>query len=228
MLKSPWKVASSAFMLVPACVLAVRCVNPEPAAAAEAERRVQLDPVETVYAVVPVKVTLGGSVVQNCRVYHGRSKEADPITPFRAGDDWIEQLSIYLLNRTNKTIVSQQVLVGFPESAGSGPPRAVLLQLGGIPASAPYASSMPRPDTRQPISFQPGQVIAVHLSDYHVLVDANIACAGTKSNHGLLHEPARGVLYPDLLWQQLSICDGLNIFSWHNVDDCPVQVYVGN
>jgi hypothetical protein len=150
-----------AFLLVPT----TQWLKPANSAAVKTERQVQIPIGSKMKPVVITKVTLGDTVVQA-----GRMATVEPITPFQAGDDWIQNLTIHLYNRTNKTIVFAQVLFGFPETgdgragAAGQPPRAFLLQLGRIPPPAPSAGH--QPTDWQPISFLPGQTMAIRLGDY--------------------------------------------------------------
>ncbi|HEY3826339.1 MAG TPA: hypothetical protein VGL82_17360, partial [Bryobacteraceae bacterium] len=39
-----------------------------------------------------------------------------PIVPFEWNEDWLQNTTLYLLNRTNKTIVFGQIGLWFPET----------------------------------------------------------------------------------------------------------------
>jgi hypothetical protein len=110
--------------------------------------------------VVITKVTLGETIVQAGRMFLG---QVDPITPFTAGDDWIQNLTLYLYNRTNKTIVYTSVQIVFPETGELTPPRGFLLRLGRVP---PPIDVLFRPTDRPPILFLPGQTMVIRLGDY--------------------------------------------------------------
>jgi hypothetical protein len=152
-----------AFVLV--LVLATLWPRPGSAAAGETERQVQVPIGLKKDPVVITKVTLGDAVVQAGRFV--QAGPAEPITPFRAGDDWIQNLAVYLYNRTNKTIVFARVIFGFPETgdAHSQPQRAFILELGLVPQSAPVGTRMNLSDL-QPIVFPPGQTMVIRLGDY--------------------------------------------------------------
>jgi len=115
--------------------------------------------------VVVTKVTLGDSVVQAGRfIQHSTT---DPITGFQADGDWVQNLTIYLLNRTYRNIVFVTLNLGFPET-GDGhttPQRTFTLQLGRIPKEAP-AGQRPQPPGWRPILFRAHQTLAIHLGDY--------------------------------------------------------------
>lgn len=145
-------------------VLARQSVMPANLAAVKTERQVEVTPTDQMSPVAATEVRLGNAIVQPGRMLQrGR---VEPITSFQAGDDWIQNLTLYLYNRTNKTIVFAEIIFLFRESgslARSG--RGFDLELGRIPPSAP-GGLRPQPSDRQPISFLPGQTMVVHLGDY--------------------------------------------------------------
>lgn len=149
--------------------VATQWLNPGAAAAAETERQVLIPVAMKHEPVVITKVTLGDTVVQAGRFV--QEKATDPITGFQAGDAWIQNLTIYLLNRTHKTVAFAIIDLGFPET-GDGrtkPQRAYQLNLGRIPPAADFDRSgepLPQSPDRLPLSFAPGQTMALRLGDY--------------------------------------------------------------
>jgi hypothetical protein len=89
--------------------------------------------------------------------------------PFEAGDDWLQKMSIFVRNRTNKTIVYVNVDLGFPE-AGNGvtePYAMYMVLLGQIPdvdAIQIYGHQFAY--TERPLSFGPGQTLDIRVGDY--------------------------------------------------------------
>jgi hypothetical protein len=137
------------------------------AAASGLNREVQLPVAVKNEPVVITKVTIKDLVVQSGRFVHDRTQPMDPVTPFQADDDWIRDMTLYLFNRTNRTITFAQVLFGFPET-GDGrsiPQHAFMLQLGRIPASF-LPAGRPQPADREPIAFRPHGTLAIHLGEY--------------------------------------------------------------
>ncbi|MGB9458025.1 MAG: hypothetical protein WCB12_18390 [Bryobacteraceae bacterium] len=100
--------------------------------------------------------------------------EVEPVTPFEAGDDWLQNLTLYLLNRTNKTIAFSNIVLAFPET-GDGrspqhPQRVYNLNLGRLPDFVAFSGRTGEPlrqdPSRQSMSFAPGQTLPIHLGDY--------------------------------------------------------------
>jgi hypothetical protein len=140
--------------------------RPGAVAAAATEREVELTLARKVDPVLITQVTLGNAVVQTPRF-----GPTDPVRPFQGDDDWIQNLSLYLLNRTNQTVVFADVDLVFPETGDgfSSPQDVVNLNLGRIPdAVALDGSGRPhlQPPDWQPLSFGPGQTMVIHLSDH--------------------------------------------------------------
>lgn len=145
-------------------ILGTQWLRPAKSAAVETERQVEVTPTDQMSPVAATEVRLGSTVVQPGRML--QQGRVERITPFQAGDDWIQNLTLHLYNRTNKTIVFAEIIFLFRESgsvARSG--RGFDLELGRIPPSAP-GGLRPQPSDRQPISFLPGQTMVVHLGDY--------------------------------------------------------------
>jgi len=159
--------------------LAALYLKPEAAAAAQAERQIQIPPARKNEAVVITKITLGDVVVQSVRVIKAVGVAPDPITPFQADDDWVQNLTLYLFNRTNQTIVYATVNFSFPET-GDGhtvPRRGYMLNLGRVPPPAAFDRNgkplRQRPES-QPIWFRPGQELAIRLGDYVDRIKTNV------------------------------------------------------
>jgi hypothetical protein len=134
------------------------------------DRRVQAEPQTRLDAAMITRVTVGDQDVQ-CGLWVG-PRTVQPVTPFDAAGDWLQKLTIYLLNRTNKPISYAQVGIGFPETGdGHAAPQSVLrLSLGRIPASdAFFGSGKPieQDPTLKPLSWGPGETYAVHLGDFY-------------------------------------------------------------
>ena len=117
--------ASFAFAL-----LAAHLFNPEVASAAPGSKLITpAFPAERDDPVVVTKITLGNAVVQKGRFRKPATEAQDQVTPFQAGDDWVEGLTVYLLNRTDKPIVHALIAFTFPEVL-----PGYKLELGNIPA----------------------------------------------------------------------------------------------
>ena len=71
----------------------------------------------------------------------------DPVAPFLADDDWVQNLTVYLFNRTNQTIVQGVLNFSFPETLDYAAHRGPVfqLQLGRIPESVAFDKGRPIP-----------------------------------------------------------------------------------
>jgi hypothetical protein len=151
-------------------ILAAQYVKAQ-AARAQTQRQVQFHIATRIEPVVVTKITLGNVAVQPGRFIKTVGTPTDPVTPFWADDDWVQNLTVYLLNRTNQTIVYSSVYFSFPETSDLlTHSRAVFpLTLGRIPPSVTVDMNgkavRQRPES-QPILFRPGQTMAIHLGDY--------------------------------------------------------------
>ncbi len=140
---------------------------PGTVAAADSLRQVEVPRARKVDPMVVTKVTLGNDLVQGPNYYGG---PAGP-TPFRANDDWIQNLAIHFLNRTDLTIVYANILVGYPETTAGGtkPLHVSILNLGRIPDGLTVDKDgklhEQRPDAK-PLFFGPDQTLVVRLGDH--------------------------------------------------------------
>jgi hypothetical protein len=85
---------------------------------------------------------------------------------FRAGDDWLKDLSLVVRNRTSKNIVYVDVVVGFPETKANGPAIFDDIEFGRIPANAAFTGSGQRlrQGSNKPIFLAPSQTMAFSLA----------------------------------------------------------------
>lgn len=121
-------------------------------------------------AVVITRVTVAGNEVQ-CGLRLGPNNR-HPVTPFQAGSDWVGEIDIYLLNRTNKSISWIDLALGFPET-GNGrtePQRIYHINLGRVPDVDAFSHQTGKRLSIDPrlksAAFAPGQILIVHLSAY--------------------------------------------------------------
>jgi hypothetical protein len=135
--------------------------------AAQLKRMVSFGPSTKFAPLVVDKVTLGNNLVQQGR-YQTAEMRPIPTRAFRAGDDWVENITVYLLNRTNQAIVYFWITFSFPvDSEGSA--RAFFnLRLGRVPSTIELDQNrklMRRP-LSEPIEIPPSETIAIRMSDY--------------------------------------------------------------
>jgi hypothetical protein len=134
------------------------------------EKVVKVGPQTRVNAVMITRVTVGSQEIQ-CGLMVG-PRSVQPVTPFQAGQDWLKSMTIYLYNRTNKSIVFIDVPLGLPETGnGRAEPQWIYhIQLGRIPAVDAYSGRTGKPipvDPKlEPLAFGPDQTLVVHAGDY--------------------------------------------------------------
>lgn len=103
--------------------------------------------------------------------------------PFKAGDEWIQNLAVVIKNRTAKNIASLGLLLVFPEDnsdiAGlnGGGQIAWSIDLGEVPANARIPVN-PRAliptGTGHPLNFGPGQEMTISLAGWAPAIKAKI------------------------------------------------------
>jgi len=105
--------------------------------------------------------------------------------PFQAGNDWLKDMTIYVKNRTDKTVAWLSLSLRFPET-GNGRTEPVWIyhvQLGRLPAVdvASIRTKDGKPlrigSNAKPLDLQPGQEIVVHVGDYIDKIKAYVETA---------------------------------------------------
>lgn len=151
-------------------IFALQCMKTN-AALAQMQRQVEPPIVRQLHPVVVTRITLGAVTVQRGRFIKPVGTAQDPVSPFQADDNWVGNLTVHLLNRTNQTIVCAVLNLSFPETTNWATHfrAGYQLALGRIPSSVAFRPDgrpiPPRPDST-PILFRPGQEMAIHLGDY--------------------------------------------------------------
>jgi len=150
--------------------------------AAQGEKKIDCGVAVSNDAVVITKTTVKERVVE-CMAAPGPPNGRGPYQKapaFLADDDWLENVTIYFFNRTNKTIVWAGILIGFPQTGDGGSPataqRTYSIELGHRPAIANF-----NPRTGQqmrnegvPLAFGREQTLLVRLSDHIEAIRENI------------------------------------------------------
>jgi len=132
-------------------------------------------------AVAITKVMVGDQVIQP-----GIADAFDHVSrrgiPFQADQNWLKNMSISLLNRTDKVIVHTELQLFFPDT-GDGkvqPVTTYMVSLGQLPEINTYQRNgrklKPHPEIK-PLVFAPGRTLVVPLADYadyikHTIEDA--------------------------------------------------------
>ena len=131
------------------------------------------DDIEQIHdAVLISNVSVNGKTVE-CGLFVKPPLVIQPVMPFRASDDWLQQMTISLVNRTNKTIVFADIHLHFLDTGDcrSAPCVGGELRLGQMPAIDAYEGRTGRPikpedPERPPLDWRPQQTLVVHVSDY--------------------------------------------------------------
>jgi hypothetical protein len=129
--------------------------------------------IDAQYRVDPVtitKVTVGDQQIQPGLSTGAR--EDKPGAPFQADEDWLKNMSIVLMNRTDKVIARAEIQLFFPDTGDGSPFRPVTMYtitIGRRPDAASFTSHgqklPPEPD-KQPLLWLPGQTLVVRVGDY--------------------------------------------------------------
>ena len=129
------------------------------------------DPEHITDAVMIAEIAVSGNPVE-CGLFVKPPAVVQPVTPFQAGSDWLQQMTISLVNRTNKTIVFGAISLQFLDAGDcrTQPCRAYTIRLGQVPAINNYSARTGEPlkpdhPERPPLNWEPSQTIVVHVSD---------------------------------------------------------------
>lgn len=123
-------------------------------------------------AVLISNVAVAGKTVE-CGLFIKPPGVMQPVTPFQAGNDWLKNMTISLINRTNKTIVFGSVIIHFLDTGDCHalPCVSANLEVGKRPAAGAYDGRTGQPlrldhPDRAPLEWDPEQTLVVHVSDY--------------------------------------------------------------
>jgi hypothetical protein len=150
--------------------------------AAQGEKKIDCGVAVSNDAVVITKTTVKDRVVE-CMAAPGPPNGRGPYQKapaFLADDDWLENVTIYFFNRTNKTIVAADIIIGFPQTGDGGSPataqRSYTIILGRRPtiANFHFRTGKQMPNDGTPLSFRKEQTLAVHLRDHIEAIRENI------------------------------------------------------
>jgi len=88
---------------------------------------------------------------------------------FRAGDDWLKDLSLVLKNRTSKSIVYIGLKLRFPQTKAEGPEAAGMFGYGRIPDAVAHDSSekkLTQGESARPLLLAPGQQVTLSVGEH--------------------------------------------------------------
>lgn len=130
------------------------------------------DPEHITDAVMIAEIAVGGNPVE-CGLFVKPPAVVQPVTPFQAGNDWFQHMTLSLVNRTNKTVVFGAISLQFLDTGDcrTQPCRAYTIRLGQVPAVDAYSARTGQPlkadhPERPPLHWGPGQTMDVYVSDY--------------------------------------------------------------
>lgn len=133
-------------------------------------RTVFIAPQGRMHPVTIEKVTVRDQVIQlGIKALTWRDEQ--PATQFQSDKNWLKNMSIFLKNRTDKTIVCAVIGLWFPET-GDGRTQAVThyyIDLGQLPEIDSFTKTgqkIPPDPNSQPLLFAPGKTLVIHVADY--------------------------------------------------------------
>lgn len=132
-------------------------------------------------AVMISNVAVAGKTVE-CGLFIKPPDLMQPVTPFQAGSNWVGQMTISLINRTNKPIVYGGIILHFLDigDCRSLPCVGPELHFGQMPAIDAYDGRTGKPlkpehPESPPLDWKPEQTFVVHVSDYMAEIDEDLA-----------------------------------------------------
>jgi hypothetical protein len=132
-------------------------------------------------AVLISNVAVGGKTVE-CGLFIKPPVENQPVTPFQAGPDWLSQMTISLVNRTDETIAFGSILFHFLDTGDCQalPCIGTELHFGKRPVVDAYDGRSGKPlkledSEKTPLDWKPRQTIVVHVSDYMGDIERNLS-----------------------------------------------------
>lgn len=135
-------------------------------------------------AVLISNIAVDGTTIE-CGLFIKPPLVIQPVTPFQAGGNWLQRMTISLVNRTNKTIAFGDIHLHFLDTGDcrSAPCVGAELRFGQMPAIDAYEGRTGRPikpeyPERPPLDWKPQQTLVVHVSDYMPEIEQDLAAYG--------------------------------------------------
>jgi len=138
------------------------------------EKLVRFQDVEQIDdAVLISNVSVAGKTIE-CGLFIKPPVVIQPVTPFQAGPNWLSQMTISLVNRTNKTIVFGGISLRFLDTGDCSPAQPCVgtqLHFGQRPTIDAYDGRTGKPlrpehPERPALDWNSEQTITIHVSDY--------------------------------------------------------------
>ena len=138
------------------------------------------DPAQITDAVMIADIAVAKKSV-DCGLFVKPPLVIQPVAPFQAGSNWLQQMTISLFNRTNKTIVFGTITLQFLDTGDCRtlPCSADQIHFGQIPAVDAYygRTGLPlKPEhPEQPrLNWEPDQRLTIHVGDYMNEITRNV------------------------------------------------------
>jgi len=162
--------------------VAIRHIAPIVAAQGITQRTIQVPIVTKMAPLVMFRATLatrGGATVQTGRFAKPGSQTPDQLTPFGAGDDWVDQTTVSFLNRAQRSLTWAYITFDFADTNVG--PQAFRLFLGSPPETAvtdpkvtPLGGVPVFPSGKEPLLVRPGELLEIRLGNYHDEINAHL------------------------------------------------------
>lgn len=138
------------------------------------------DPSQITSAVMITTIAVAHKSV-DCGLFVKPPAVVQPVVPFQAGSDWLQQMTISVFNRTNKRIVFGAINLQFLDTGDCRtlPCATDEMHFGQIPTVDAYDGRTGRPlkperPEEPPLDWKPGQILTIHVGDYMDEIKRNV------------------------------------------------------
>lgn len=132
-------------------------------------------------AVLISNVAVSGETI-SCGLFIKPPAVIQPVAPFQASGDWLQQMTISLVNRTNEPIVAGGIIFHFMDTGDcrSIPCIGTGLRFGQVPKIDAYDGRTGKPlDPQQrgsqAIEWRPETTIVIHVGEYMKQIESELA-----------------------------------------------------
>lgn len=123
-------------------------------------------------AVMISNIAVNGKTVE-CGLFIKPPAVNQPVAPFQAGSDWLQHMTISLVNRTDKIIAFGAISLDFLDTGDcrTMPCATYGIHLGQMPTVDAYNGKTGKPlkpehPERKPLDWKPGETMVVQVGDY--------------------------------------------------------------
>lgn len=154
------------------------------------------DPAQITDPVLMSNVAVSGQTVQ-CGLFVKPPSVVQSVTPFQSTSDWLQKMTIAMVNRTNKTIVAGTVTLLFLDNASDCRTEVCPMEqmrVGQLPAVDAYDGRTGQPLKPEdvgiaPVEWKAEQTFTLHVSDYWQDIETKL------SNFGVSTEPSKVAIH---------------------------------